>query len=35
VAGPAFGARSGVRNNITHGKHTENIELKMATIAPK
>ena len=35
VAGPDLGARSGVRNNITHRKHTEKIELKMATMAPK
>ena len=33
--GPALGARSGVRKNITHRKETEKQKLKMATMAPK
>ena len=28
VAGPALGARSGVRNNITHRKHNEKNRIK-------
>ena len=28
MAGPALGARSGVRNNITHRKHTGKIIIK-------
>jgi len=35
VAGPAFGAHSGVRKVITHRKQTEKQKLKMATMAPK
>ena len=33
--GPALGACSGVRKNITHRKQTEKQKLKMATITPK
>ena len=35
AAGPAFGACSGVRKNITHRKQTEKQKLKIATMAPK
>ena len=35
VAGPALGARPGVRKNITHRKQTQKQKLKTATIAPK
>ena len=31
MAGPAFGAHSGVRKNITHRKQTEKQKSKMAT----
>ena len=33
--GPAFGAHSRVRKNITHRKQTEKQKLKMGTMAPK
>ena len=35
MAGPALGARSGVRNNITHTQQTEKNRIKDGPNSPK